>query len=66
MTLVVNKESRLPGDGYFMDLGYRKITEETKRDVLRRELARCRGWSWTDATPPVTSTAASSSTPTAT
>jgi len=46
MCLIVNKESRLPGDGFFESAGFRVLDSTAKKEFLDRELERCRKWDW--------------------
>ncbi|PVE25788.1 hypothetical protein DC522_03170 [Microvirga sp. KLBC 81] len=46
MCLIVNKESRLPGDGFFESAGFTSHDKDHKEEFLRGELARCCKWNW--------------------
>lgn len=46
MALVVNKESRLPGQGYYDLVGEGAASQERRRELLELELLRCSEWSW--------------------
>ena len=46
MCLVVNKSTRLPGDGFYKYLGSGDASHATKRILHDREIERCQQWSW--------------------
>lgn len=48
MALVVNKQSRLPGQGFYDLLGEGLADLEQRRDLLAREAARCAAWRWSE------------------
>jgi hypothetical protein len=46
MTLVVNKETGLPGKGFYLTAGISPIDEADKREIFARERLRCHQWPW--------------------
>jgi hypothetical protein len=46
MCLVVNKETRLPGKGFYENIGCGQADGAMQRDLLRQEVERCRRWQW--------------------
>ncbi len=46
MALVVNKQSRLPGQGYYDMLGEGSADTQRRRELLAAEVRRCAEWDW--------------------
>ena len=47
MCLVVNKATRLPGQGFYDRLGHGDANAETQRRLLIEQVEQCRRWHWT-------------------
>jgi predicted RNase H-like nuclease len=46
MCLVVNKETGLPGQGYYSAIGSAKDDPHSQRDIFLDEVRRCTAWPW--------------------
>ncbi len=46
MCLVVNKATRIPGQGFYDRVGHGDADAGTRRRLLAEEVERCRLWKW--------------------
>jgi len=48
MALVVNKETTIPGDGFFVSIGCGTADAEQRRAIAEIEIERCKAFAWPD------------------
>ena len=48
MALVVNKETSIPGDGFFVSIGCGTADAEQRRAIAEIEIERCKAFAWPD------------------